>query len=553
MLCALLGTSVVFATPACLLKGQIDTGTPDPKELGSKLDGGVGGLGDGGYSPDAGGPPTSTAVCTPPIRPVDTSHPSTVVGTGTPASCTEEVLNQAILRGGTIAFDCGGNATIPITSQKELRPDVDTTIDGQGQITLNGNGATRLFHFRGPNYRTNTATVTLQNLRLTNGRATGTPIPEYPSEPAKCARGFRVDGGGGAIYIQDGILHVFNTTFENNHGEPLGPDVAGGAIYGLGAREIIVVGSHFINNSASNGGAIGALNTDLSVYNSIFDGSAALGHDANGWDPDCPPDEESGSGGNGGAICIDGGDNGLVVFCGDTFTRSRGGENAFGGAIFRTPDIEQQTTIIDQSTFDESYSPHSGGALYFHNSNLQISKSTFSENRAVSGGSLQADGTVLQVENSTFANNHGDLAWGVAALFDVQGDFRNCTFVGNSAGFSPITPEFAGASIENSVFVGNTSVGGNTACDAQSAGSGNLQWPQPDRSGPNAPSGCVLGVSVGDPALSQLGDHGGPTSTFLPGAPSNALRRGSGCPQTDQRGWPRADRTACTVGSVEVQ
>ena len=522
-LCGLLGTSFLFATPARVQQPRIEAG------------------------------PTLEEACTPPIQPVDTSNPTTVVGTGTQESCTEDALDEAIQQGGVITFDCGGYATIPISSQKELRRDVDTTIDGQGEITLDGNGATRLFYFFGPNYRSNTTTVTLQNLRLINGRATGTPIDEYPGEPPQCSRGFHVDGGGGAIFIQDGILHVFNTTFESDQGDALGPDVAGGAIYGIGSLEIIVVGSQFMNNSASNGGAIGALNADLAVYNSSFDQSSALGQDANGWDPDCSVSEyQSGSGGNGGAICIDGGDDGLVVFCGDTFTGSRGGENAFGGAVFRTPDIEQQTTIIDQCTFDGSYSPHSGGALYFHNSNLQISKSTFSGNRAVSGGGLQADGTVLQVENSTFANNHGGLAWGVAALFDVQGDFRNCTFVGNSAGFSPITPEFAGASIENSVFLENLSVGGDNTCDDASPGSGNLQWPQPDVSGPNAPSGCVFGVSVGDPALSALANYGGPTSTFLPEDGSNAVGLGSACPETDQRGWPRADPNACTAGSVEV-
>ena len=520
-LCSLLGTSFLFATPARVPQPRIEAG------------------------------PTSNDICTPPIQPVDISQPSAVVGTGTQTSCTEEALDEAIRRGGVITFDCGGNATIPITSQKELRPDVDTTIDGQGQITLDGNGVTRLFFFFGPDFRTTTTTVTLQNLRLINGRATGTPIPEYPGEPSQCSRGFAGDGGGGAILIQDGILHVFNSIFENNHGEPLGPDVAGGAIFGLGSLEVIVVGSQFINNSASNGGAIGALNTDLSVYNSTFDQRAALGRDANGWDPDCP-DEESGSGGNGGAISIDGGFDGVAVFCEDTFARSRGGENAFGGAIFRTANFDPQLAIINQCSFDGSYSPYGGGALYFHNNNLQISKSTFSDNGALIGGVLQADGTDLQVENSTFANNHSNLAWAVAAIFDVQADFRNCTFVGNSAGFSPIVPDFTGASIENSVFLRNASLGGDTSCDYEYPGSGNLQWPQPDGSGPNSLSGCVLGVSVGDPALSELANHGGPTSTFLPEEGSSALGLGSGCPETDQRGWPRADQNACTAGSVEI-
>jgi hypothetical protein len=62
----------------------------------------------------------------------------------------------------------------------------------------------------------------------------------------------------------------------------------------------------------------------------------------------------------------------------------------------------------------------------------------------------------------------------------------------------------------------------------------------------------VFGVSIGDPAVSDLGHYGGPTSTFLPGPASNALLRGSGCPETDQRNLPRLSQDVCTAGSVEI-
>src|SRR5262249_9917772 len=101
------------------------------------------------------------------------------------------------------------------------------------------------------------------------------------------------------------------------------------------------------------------------------------------------------------------------------------------------------------------------------------------------------------------------------------------------------------------IFLGNQSAE-DTTCDTVNAGWGNLQWPQPTRDGADSLSGCVDGVSVGDPVLSELGDHGGPTWTFLPGAGSRALALATGCPQTDQRGWPRADQNVCTSGSVEV-
>src|SRR5262249_59415014 len=102
-----------------------------------------------------------------------------------------------------------------------------------------------------------------------------------------------------------------------------------GGIYGLGSLEVIVIDSHFIDSSASNGGAIGALNTDISVYNSTFDRSAALGHDGEGYDPDCPFGK-AGSGGAGGAILIDGGFGLTDVFCGDVFTSQPSRRECFG-------------------------------------------------------------------------------------------------------------------------------------------------------------------------------------------------------------------------------
>ncbi len=499
---------------------------------------------------DQAGQPSTLSTCVSPIQPVDVSQPTTVIGTGVRSSCTEAALEQALLRGGIIVFNCGGNATIRFSSEKRLRSDVNTIIDGQGQITLDGNGNTRLFRFVGPNWRTTTITVTLQNIALINGRGRGTAIPEIPGQPPQCSRGFHLDGGGGAVFIQDGVLHVFNTVFQNNQAEPLGPDVAGGGIYALGSQEVVVVNSRFINNSGANGGAIGSLNSDLAVINSVFDQGNALGQDGNISDPSCV-EGEAGSGGSGGAIYIDGGGDLTHTFCGNRFSGNRAGTNALGGAIFRVSDVDPQTTIIDQCTFDANSSP-GGGALYFHNSDLRITRSTFANNAARIGGSLQADSTILFVENSTFFNNQASGPWGVVALFDGRGDIHNSTFVANRADFSPIAPDFTAFTIENSIFFDSVATGGILACDAASSGSGNLQWPDPGVSGPNSLSGCVSGVSIGDPQLPDLANNGGPTLTFLPALSSSAIGRGTGCPETDQRNVRRGNRSACTVGSVEI-
>lgn len=56
-------------------------------------------------------------------------------------------------------------------------------------------------------------------------------------------------------------------------------------------------------------------------------------------------------------------------------------------------------------------------------------------------------------------------------------------------------------------------------------------------------------------ALGALGDHGGPTRTYLPGAGSLAIDAGIdyGCLSmpVDQRGYARRRGSACDAGSVE--
>ena len=69
-----------------------------------------------------------------------------MVGTGTAASCTDAALNAALAGGGLVTFDCGGPATIDIstgTGTKTIA--ADTTIDGGGLITISGGNTVRVF------------------------------------------------------------------------------------------------------------------------------------------------------------------------------------------------------------------------------------------------------------------------------------------------------------------------------------------------------------------------------------------------------------------------
>ncbi len=63
-----------------------------------------------------------------------------VVGTGTPASCTEGLLDTCLSGGGTVTFDCGSAPkTIALSTTKAIG--TDTTIDGGGAVTLQNSGS----------------------------------------------------------------------------------------------------------------------------------------------------------------------------------------------------------------------------------------------------------------------------------------------------------------------------------------------------------------------------------------------------------------------------
>lgn len=528
--------------------------------------GGHHGAAGGDAGPDA--PPGDAApppapVCDVPVTPVDTSAPDHLVGDGTPGSCTEDALAAAVAAGGTIAFACGAApVTIPITTTLQLRTDVATTIDGGGTVTLDGGDAVQILSFDHANFRVNTTTLTLQHLVLAHGHAHGTKM--YAPAPAPCSQGY-YDGYGGALYMRDGELVAIDVRFTDDAAEALGPDVGGGAVALLGVQHAVIAGCVFEDDRASNGGAIASLNSDLDVYNSTFDGDAALGNGANGDDASmCSVvadngQHQTGSGGNGGAIVIDGGSDGAHTFCGDVFTHDTGGMGALGGALFRTPDAAMQPTTIDRCTFDGD-TADSAGAGYFHNSMLAITASTFSNDTAAKGGgALQADGTQLALANDTFANDAAMAGLGGAiALFGGGGTIAFTTFAQNHADGGD--PYFGAAiagnptlTLVSDLFDGNTAqnAGAPMQCQVMGTGDGDLQWPRAHAVGGADDTPCTPTTTFADPQLGALGNNGGPTATLVPAAGSPAQGAGVSCPATDQRGTPRP-ATGCTSGSVEL-
>jgi len=194
--------------------------------------------------------------------------------------------------------------------------------------------------------------VTLQHLTLINAKTT--PTQQIPTRPAPCSQGFN-DGQGGAIYMRDGNLTVIDCTFSHNQAAPLGPDTGGGAIYVLGSKNgVIIAGSAFTDNHASNAGAVGGLFAQLAIYNSSFQNNTATGNGANSNDPSrCSfinnDQNEIGSGGNGGAIYQDGGNATNVILCGDYVVNNAAGTGAFGGGVFMTSNDFTGTMTVQDS------------------------------------------------------------------------------------------------------------------------------------------------------------------------------------------------------------
>ncbi len=370
--------------------------------------------------------PTTTLppqLCTSALALADTSRPTTVVGTGTSASCTEQALRTAVANGGVITFNCGSSTTtIGITQTLVAPADKDTTIDGNDRIVLDGRGATQILRAYHDNFRANDRALTVQRIALIGGRDAGVDFRARDGQKT-CAWGYK-SGGGGAIYARDVNVRVWGVTFESNNGPELGPDVAGGALYVVGAKKLAVANSTFRNNSAANGGGIGVLHTSTELYNVVFESNRATGMLANfANDTGCPTfnhEEQGGAGGLGGAFYSDGFDPG-DYFCGVRMSDNSSGD--LGGAIFRSAywgllsNVGKQTITWERSTFERNRSAAGGGgAAYVNNSYFTLRGVTFTSNDCgqSDGGGLKLTGLTVNADDVQFSTNHANWGGGVA-------------------------------------------------------------------------------------------------------------------------------------------
>ena len=321
-----------------------DPGVDVPNPLTNPKDGPPAGNGDGR--------------CTIPAEAglADVSNPTTVVGDGTPQSCTAEKTLDAIARGGVVTFDCGPEPVV-ITLDRPAKIFNDTgpeiVIDGGGLITLSGGGRTRILYMNtcDPAQVWTTAhcddqdhpRLTVQNLTFVD--ADSREEGEYD--------------GGAAIWARGGRLKVVNSRFFNNVCADTGPDVGGGGIRAFSQHQnlpVYVVNSTFggaegFGNACSNGGALSSIGVSWTVIDSLFSHNRAVGNGANPAKPGTP------GGGSGGALYNDGNTMTLSL-CGSRIEHNE--VNAHGSAIFFVSNDHSGEIRIDRSVITDNL----GGSWY---------------------------------------------------------------------------------------------------------------------------------------------------------------------------------------------
>ncbi|MET9226302.1 hypothetical protein [Lentzea sp. NPDC003310] len=267
------------------------------------------------------GNPAGTAAVPAAAAAEDTSKPTRVIGTGTPASCTSQAVVDAVGAGGVITFNCGPQPhTIPLAATARVR--ARTVLDGGGRITLSGQGQRRVLDHNAPR-------LVVQNITLADGNSTGDTAD---------------GGGGGAIMVRGGQLKVVNSRFANNKCDANGPDLGGAAIRVTDWADkvpVYVTSSTFEGGVCSNGAALSSIGASWVVLNSLMKNNKAIGRGAN------PARGGTPGGGSGGAIYNDG--NAITLrIAGSLLEDNQANEG--GGAVFFVSNDRSGSMSVEGST-----------------------------------------------------------------------------------------------------------------------------------------------------------------------------------------------------------
>jgi predicted outer membrane repeat protein len=399
----------------------------------------------------------------------------------------------------------------------------NTTIDGGGKITLSGNSASRLFVVN------SLQSLDLQNIVMEDGAGGGS--------------------NGGAIE-NDGFLGMENSTIKDSTAGAFA-----GALLSFGAADI--TNSTFLNNKASNGGAIVASgsNAQVTLAGSVLNGNQATG---------------SGSDGQGGAVLEL---NGATV---NVFSSQISGNSATnqGGAI-AVPDSNSSLNLQGSTLLNNS-SPTKGGGIYsngmaylkndmltgnkgvgeglgggiYNYGHLTLTNVTLNKNTAYYGGGLSNAFSTADLTNVTLTGNSVVAYGGGIDNLAATLDLTNVTMSGNSAGSG------GGGIFNESVSTPHLNL--TNVIVAKSPSGGNCKFDHaPDSATSNLSTDATCGFGAGrDNATILLGGletNGGLTLTqrLLPGSLAIDDGTSNGAPSTDQRDLARPQGATFDVGAVE--
>ena len=518
------------------------------------------------------------------LRPAPARAADAVVGSGTPASCTEAAFDIALTIASsgapsTITFNCGpAGHTLLFSAPKNINTG-SITIDGDGRIMLDGQNSARLF------FANDGVTLRFEDIYLIGGNSVGGGGGAIEAFGAFISLDHTYVGGnqatttGGAITCTrstDGTLDIIDSVLEGNNAQ------SGGAVYNDGCVMTVNRSTLRGNQAGGAGGAIhNAMNSYLRVNHSRFEVNTALDgpgiYNAGGATTVIETSTlENNAGGYGGGVENSGTltmTSSLVNL--NNVTGSGGGLWNLGGQMY-LKDITVSNNSASEGGGVNSYGSHvritnanivgniattsHGGGIYIGSGTLFVVNATISGNQAGDsaangGGIFHKSDDNLTLDNVTLADNQAGLFGGGLYHFGRYAVVTNATFANNLAGAagsavyedSPMTPAEPGVvQMANSLIFGaaNNCDGGLFQSLGHNISQGTCSS-LADASDQNNYSGDLL--------LGPLTYNGGAfhMHTILPQTGSPLVNAGDSvqCLSSDQRGAARVG--VCDIGAVE--
>jgi len=455
--------------------------------------------------------------------------------------CTAQGIRDAIASGwGPHTFGCEGPQTV--STLNEITIDNDVILDGEGQLTVDGDDDHPVFTIDG------FASVELKGFTITGGRGRSSPTLAggitNPVGVLILTRS-RISGntGGGVYNGHSGTMTLSETTVSDNTKE--GP---GAGIYNVGIMTLTdsTVSGNVADDTMPGGLGGGIYNTGtLALIGSTVSGNAvsySAGYAGGGihnvgslsLTDSAVIDNTAGDGG------------GISTGADTTLTRSLVSANTAveGGGIR----LDGGTLTLFESTLSGNTAIAGGGIFVPWGSATFVRSTVFGNSSDDDGGGILLFGGTVTLTNSTISrntsNNHGG---GISSAGGEGVTLTSCTIAENSA----VVADAIYMGSTGTVTWTNTLIQGDCSAPASVVGGYNIESPG-DTCGFDQ-EGDQSGVTAVLLDLQPLADNGGPTQTHAITTDSAAFNAGSCEVDTDQRGVTRPQGPTCDVGAFELE